>query len=250
VARAITAAPGTRSWWQPLNRADQRLIQWYAAAPDSGADLERVVRKGARRDRAENEEGLALARPKPRRPGTRYAATWWSAPDWAEGNWTTSPAGDWPSIELAQFIDTLIPPVEADATVWSVQVAAEARVLEITGPDGWQHLTERFGRDVTGTHDGEWRHWGQADGPWRLPDWELVMDHYDGIHITIGGYIASCGRALPVTGGYTMLAGWVPDATLWLRDMAVTRRRLGRWTGPLNGLHPDDQAKPWHPEEP
>lgn len=250
VARAITAAPGTSAWWQPLGRSDQRLIQWWADAPRTGADLERAVREGAARERAENEEGLARAQAEPRRPGVRYGATWWSAPDWAEANWTTSPAGDWPSIELAQFIDTLIPASEADATIWSVQVADDARVLEITGPADWQDLAERLGRDVTGTHDGEWRDWGQASGPWRLPDWELVMDDYDGVHVTIGGYVASCGLALPVTGGYTMLAGWVPGATLWLRDVATARRRLGRWTGPLGGLDPSDLAAHWHPGNP
>jgi hypothetical protein len=94
----------------------------------------------------------------------------------------------------------LWPLAETGVTVWSLQAAPHANVLEITEPTGWQALVGRFPRDVTGTHDGEWRYWGGVPGPWRLPDWELVMEHYDGVHVTIGGYLASCGLALPVGG--------------------------------------------------
>lgn len=48
---------------------------------------------------------------------------------------------------------------------------------------------------------------------------------------TVGGYVASSGVALPVGDAYTMLSGWIPDATLWLHDVAVARRLLGRWRG-------------------
>jgi hypothetical protein len=45
------------------------------------------------------------------------------------------------------------------------------------------------------------------------------MEHYDGVHLTVGGYLACSGLALAAGGGYTMLAGWIPDATIWLRDI-------------------------------
>ncbi len=103
--------------------------------------------------------------------------------------------------------------------------------------------------DVTGTHDGEWRRWGDVTGPWCLPDWEAVMERYDGVHVSVGGYIASCGLALGVGDAYTMLSAWTPDATFWLRDVAVERRLLGRWEGNttsgvaglLSGWKPTDE---------
>lgn len=68
-------------------------------------------------------------------------------------------------------------------------------------PADWQDLVARFPRDVTGTHDGQWRYWGGVPGPWRLPDWEQVMGHYDGVHVSIGAAVASCGVALSAAGG-------------------------------------------------
>ena len=97
-----------------------------------------------------------------------------------------------------------------------------------------------FPQDVTGTHDGEWRALSGLAGPWRLPDWAQVMEHYDGVHLTVGGCLAcgglACGGlALPAGGGHTMLTGWIPDATIWLRDVATGDRCLGRWHGDPQG---------------
>jgi hypothetical protein len=199
-----------------------------------------------RDERAENEEGLRHGRP-PERPGTQIGANWWSAPDFASLTWTTSPAGDIPAAAFGHFIDTLWPFEEIGVTVWSLEVAPDARVLEITEPAGWQRLVDRFPRDVTGTHDGEWRYWGGVPGPWRLPDWELVMEHYDGVHVTVGGYLAACGLALPVNDGYTMLTGWIPGATLWLRDVTVASRPLGRWQGDPQQVTWDEVRDHWTP---
>ena len=115
--------------------------------------------------------------------------------------------------------------------------------MEIAGPADWQALVSAFPEDVTGTHAGEWRARSGLPGPWRLPDWRQVMEHYDGVHLTIGGYLACGGLALPAGGGHTMLTGWIPDATIWLRDVTTGHRRLGQWlgdpqgTGTWNDLH-------------
>lgn len=234
VAEALVTAPGSATWWAPASLADQRFLQWDGNFLVTGPAVEQAVREGMRDERTENQEGLL--RPRPReRPGSRIGACWWSAPNFAQLTWTTRAAGDIPAIALGHFIDTLWPFEETGVTVWSCRMMPNARVLEIAEPADWQALADRFPRDVTGTHDGEWRYWGGVPGPWRLPDWEQVMDHYDGVHVTIGGYLASCGLALPVAGGYTMLAGWIPDATLWLRDVTTAVRPLGRWRG-----HPQD----------
>jgi hypothetical protein len=248
VADELVSAPATRRWWQPVMRADQRFLEWDGSPHPEGAAIEQAVRDGMRQERAENAAGLRHPRP-PERPGTIIGATWWSAPDFAQQTWTAGAVGDIPALALGHFIDTFNPFEETGATVWSVRIAERARLLEITDPAGWQALVRRFPRDVTGTHDGEWRYWGGVPGPWRLPDWEQVMEHYDGVHVTIGGYVASCGLALPVGDGYTMLAGWIPDATLWLRDVRTGTRRLGRWQGhPQNGDW-DYVRERWTPDD-
>ena len=39
------------------------------------------------------------------------------------------------------------------------------------------------------------------------------------------------GAAPGVGKTFTMLGGWIPDATLWLHDVSIDRRVLGRWYG-------------------
>ena len=247
VAEALVSAPGTRRWWEPVVRGDQRFLEWDDGPHPAGPAVEQAVRDSMREERAENAKGLKQRRRRERR-GTRIGAVWWSAPDFAAQTWTTGVFGDVPTIALGHFIDTFTPFEETGATVWSLQIAPQARVLEIRTPADWQALVLSFPRDVTGTHDGEWRYWGGVAGPWRLPAWEQVMERYDGVHVTIGGYVASCGLALPAGDGYTMLAGWIPDATLWLRDVTAGPRRLGRWEGhPQGGRGWDDIRAGWTP---
>jgi hypothetical protein len=244
VAEALLSAPGAAAWQEPVVLADQRFLQWDGFPRLTGLAVEQAVRDYMGAERAANAEGLSRGRW--REPqGTRLGAHWWSAPDFAELTWTTSAVGDIPAAAFGHFIDTLWPFEETGVTVWSMKIAPAARVLEITGPAAWQALVARFPRDVTGTHDGEWRYWGGVPGPWLLPDWELVMKHYDGVHVTVGGFIASCGLALPVGDGYTMLAGWIPGATLWLRDMAADSRQRGRWHGHPQYVDWDEVRDHW-----
>ncbi len=245
VAEALVAAPGTATWWEPATLTDQRFLEWDGYPRVTGPAVEQAVRDGMRAERTENEEGLERRRP--RKPGMRYGAHWWSAPGFAELTWTTGAVGDIPALAFGHFIDTLWPFEETGSTVRSLHIAPEARVLEIAGPAEWQALVSRFPRDVTGTHDGEWRDWGGVPGPWRLPSWELVMEHYDGVHVTIGGYVAACGLALPVGDAYTMLVGWIPGATLWVRDVAAASRPLGRWHGHPQYLDWDAVRDNWTP---
>lgn len=213
VAEALVTAPGARKWWEPAALADQRFLDWDCCPRVTGPAVERTVREDMQAERAENEEGLTRPRP-PERPGTRIGACWWSAPTFAQLTWTTSAAGDIPALAFGHFIDTLWPFEETGVTVWSVQVAPHASVLEITQPVEWQRLVARFPRDVTGTHDGEWRYWGGMPGPWRLPDWERVMEHYDGVHVSI-----------PAAGGQKR--GWRTPAASWPAAARNAPRQAG-----------------------
>jgi len=245
VAQALVSSPAASRWWHPVQRVEQRLLEWDDIPTPVGAETEDAVSRSMAIEREENEDGRRRKRPR-ERAGTRIGAHWWSSPNFAPSTWTTGAFEDIPTIALGHFIDTHTPFSDVGATVWTLGISPAARVLEILRPSDWHDLVERYPRDVTGTHDGEWRYWGGVAGPWCLPDWEQVMDSFDGVHVTIGGYVSTCGLALPVGDGFTMLAGWIPDATLWLHDVATNRRRLGRWQGnPQSVSDWDDVRDRW-----
>jgi hypothetical protein len=246
LAEALLESPAASAWWDPLNRSDQRHIQWHPDPfPRRGA-VGGAIKADMSEERLDNENGLARRRPS-EPPGVRIGAHWWSTPRFTQLTATTPPIGDIAALGLGCWVDVWKPFGDADATVWSMEISSAARVLEICEPDDWRVLVETFPRDVTGTHDGEWRYWTGKSGPWRLPDWERVATLYDGVHVTVGGYLSTSGLALPVAGGYTVLAGWVPGETLWLRDVATRTVRVGTWKGKSRHQGWDDVREGWSP---
>jgi hypothetical protein len=231
VAEALLSAPAAHRWWEPVARADQRFLEWDEWPRLTGAAIRWAVRDSMMAARVENTRGLRWAQ----QHGKPARDCWWSVPEFAAQSMTTGGFSDLSAIALARFESAFTPVEETGATVWCLQIAPHARVLEIAGPADWQALVCAFPQDVTGTHDGEWRARSGLTGPWRLPDWEQVMEHYDGVHLTIGGYLACGGLVLPAGDGYTMLAGWIPDATIWLRDVATGHHPLGYWYGDPGG---------------
>jgi hypothetical protein len=70
-----------------------------------------------------------------------------------------------------------------------------------------------------------------------------VADVWDGVHLTVAGYLTTAGRALDVEEQYaTVLAGWDPDATYWLADVLRPAGPATRWVRDADGewqLEPD-----------
>lgn len=164
---------------------------------------------------------------------------WWSAPA-AYGLVTTTAtfAGDIPSGLV--FVEDALGWTRARTT--PLRARSPCRVLEITGPPDWVALVERFPLDVTPSRQRSWQPATGLDGPWFVPDWSAVAQVCDGVHLTTWGYLTTAGRALPVHGGQTMLAGWDPDTTYWLTDcleLAGTPRSWVRAEGA------DDPAFGW-----
>jgi hypothetical protein len=62
-----------------------------------------------------------------------------------------------------------------------------------------------------------WRATGE-DHTWAIPDYPAIAVDYDAIHLTVGGYLSTAGRAIQAGGAHTVLAGWNPDETWWLTD--------------------------------
>jgi hypothetical protein len=172
VAEEFAARAEAAGWWAPADLTAQRFTAWDGSPRLANGELDRRIHDDMAAERADN----ASWEPRPpEKEGVRYGACWWSVPPFAEVSWTTPAAGPLPAVSAAGFFDTGIPyPDCAGADILAVEIDPAARVAEINGPDDWRDLTAAYPRDVTGTHDGEWRYWGGVPGPWRLPDWERV----------------------------------------------------------------------------
>jgi hypothetical protein len=111
--------------------------------------------------------------------------------------------------------------------VWDIVISSAARVFEVREARDWARLTEAYPRDVTGRQGRQWEVWSGLAGPWLLPDWLAAARDWDGVHVTVGGYLATSYQAVPAGPGLAYLAGWHPDETLWLRDVVSEVGWLG-----------------------
>lgn len=120
---------------------------------------------------------------------------------------------------------------DTQAVVWPLAVADSARVFEVDGPEAWQQLAAAYPRTATATCRHTWA-WTGCDGEWLLPRWPAVANDWDGIHLTVAGYLATAGRPLPVGTARTLLAGWNPDETYWLADVLTPSGNAQTWHNP------------------
>jgi hypothetical protein len=253
VAERLLNCPAARKWWRPMVAEDQRIMAFDGYDAFLGHDLRAAISESTRLHKEDNAT-RAVHRPdeterqRDEAAGIRYGAHWWSTPKLRFRTESVGPFEGIPSIELLDFVDS--GSLAGVATVIGFACDTATAIYEVNEPRDWGALVERYPMDVTGTHDGEWRYWGGVRGPWLLPDWAKVADDYSGIHVTIGGYLSTSGRALAVGTGYTMLAGWVPDGTVWLADTSTRTVHLGEWNFSAHGaFHPSDDnpLRSWTP---
>jgi hypothetical protein len=100
---------------------------------------------------------------------------------------------------------------DTEAVVRPLVLAENARVFEIDEPGAWQRLVT----DYPGTATAPYRHtwaWTGWDGEWLVPRWPAVAADWDGVHLSVAGYLSTAGRLLLVRSARTLLAGWNPSA--------------------------------------
>lgn len=205
-ARAIAAAPAAR-WWSSAVDLDAQV---HVRMRPGGAPADRPVAEVL----AEWRAGVVEDERRERPPDVTapLSGCWWSSP---AGDFITSTRARPAPLGLCLQGDGL-----GSEWAWCREVRStrRPRVHEITGPEAWCELVERYPLEVTRSrrHDW-WRVTGWA-GRWLIPDWEAVAADHDAVHLTCAGYLTTAGRALPVGGARTMLAGWDPDQTCWLTD--------------------------------
>jgi hypothetical protein len=240
LAEAVARAPAASWWWEP---ADLRYQRWVGCDHHRtlarGGDVARAVEAAEEAAAAEEEAEAAAAEEKAsalvaRQSGrgaveVAVSGTWWSGP--LGGTvWTSrGNIGELPAVGLACAEDPL---GEEEFEIWAVGIDPDARVYEVNEPGDWGRLAATHPRDVTASRRHDWNRWTGREGQWILPDWRSVAAQWDGVHVSVAGYLSTAGMAVDSGGGAaTLLAGWDADQTLWLRDVFTGTRRLTTWHG-------------------
>ena len=95
---------------------------------------------------------------------------------------------------------------------WHVRFQQDVRVYEINHPSDWHALCLEFPHRAP---DGR-----------LVPNWQAVSDHWDGVHITLGGAL-SCEQARYESDGeWSKMLFWHTELTRWLNRIAVTGERI------------------------
>jgi len=218
VAEALARAPGAAWWWDPAPAEGHRWVAWSyqpQGPPPLGQAAEALRTWDDNEASAEARSADMLPFP-PTATGRHYSGIWGSAPRAAGILGTTRAVAELPAAALALSEDE--GGYEA-AEIWDIRVDPSVEVYEIDSPHAWCALVDTWPREVTLSRRHDWWRWTGSEGPWLLPDWTRVAEHYDGVHLSVAAHLQASYRALPVgQSAYTCLAGWDPDETVWLSD--------------------------------
>jgi hypothetical protein len=224
VAGAVTVAPAAQWWPSLIAISSQQYVEWpdeYGGPPVlAGTAAELATWRTA------TVEDELSARKRPEDPSASWSGHWWSAPVPSLLPSTTRSLPGLGAVGLALEEDGF---GQRRARCWPVEPRPGAQIFEITGPEDWTSLVRRYPIDVSRSrrHDW-WRATGWA-GKWLIPDFAAAAADYDGIHLSVTGYLATAGRALDVNDGRTVMAGWDPDQTFWLTDTLTSSEPATDW---------------------
>lgn len=214
VGNLIADSPRATWWSTPLERAAQWTVH-FAGTPAGDATTTRVAETLGRWRAAQAEEEAVAERDRPPDPRAAWSGTWWSKPPSSLTRTTRALSGRGPA-GLWLVEDSL---GWEKATAHQVHVPRDARVYEVDSPEAWADLCRRYPLEVTASRRHDWYRITARSGCWVIPDWEQVGKDFDAVHLTVAGYLATAGRALPVEDDLmTVLAGWDPDQTYWLTE--------------------------------
>ena len=229
VAEQLMAAPDIQWYGQP-RRVEQWAIDWRSAsdpAPLPENPRETLTEWG-RKERAEEERAASEL---PNDPRANVSGAWWSIPHGLVQTVGRVPAG----LSLVE-----------DSLGWehatTVPVRGAGRTFEIRTAADWVTLCRRFPLEVSASRRHDWYRATGRQGRWVIPDWEHVASEWDAVHLTVLGYLNGATRPLQVdTQTATVIAGWDPDSTIWLTDVARESE------GPRQAWHRASHGDRWTP---
>ncbi|WP_350270532.1 hypothetical protein AAFP32_02645 [Brevibacterium sp. CBA3109] len=177
-------------------------------------------------------------------PNDEVSGEWRSTPP--KGLWTST--STWPDqtpigVELVEDDFGL-----ERARACRLRLRPEAHIAEICWPEDWAQLCRRFPLDVTAQRRYVWSETTGRKGRWVIPDWPRVAEEFDGVHVSLAGYLRTAGSvvevgdhslvetspSLPTIGNtddatVSLMAGWHPDMTFWLNDVVDTVTEVVEW---------------------
>ncbi|TQF66380.1 hypothetical protein FK531_17905 [Rhodococcus spelaei] len=220
IAQAALASPHTDWWADPVDLGNQRLVE-KRYSHHGWSELPLRIR----RVDGHLERWRADALTNERRfreyliddPDRQIGGEWWSTPI-TGGTPVTSRARDGlGALELLLEEDDISD--GKNARVWPVRIDGTPRIYEITSPAAWAHLVDTYPLPVPASRRSDWYATTGEHHDWFIPDWLAVAADYDAVHLTVHGYLTTPGIAIPLAAhaGATVLGGWNPDATFWLR---------------------------------
>jgi len=225
VASLIVLAPQT-SWWQTGCRLDDQWeITWLgdgvAKPNEPAADPAAVLYEWLRETVAEEKRAARWSSKR----ALATSGSWWVLPHYLPLSRTARRAGRAGPVGLDLVEDS---GSWSAADVARVAVPEGVRVYEVDGPDSWAALCRRYPLDVSCSRRGDWHRTTGRDGAWVIPNFVDVATDYEGVHVSVAGYLTTAGLAVPVDEGVaSTLAGWYPDETQWLID--VPAGKPARW---------------------
>ncbi|MCA9834207.1 MAG: hypothetical protein KC435_09690 [Thermomicrobiales bacterium] len=210
VADHIAASTQVAWWTDPFQPNDQWSIRWF---PDRYAPELADASWLARWREEEIAQEERSQRERPSDPTANWSGTWWSIPPYTLAHTSRtlsdgSPAGVWFVEDQAGHEQAAAHPV----------IVPKCRICEIESAEAWVDLCQRYPLDVTWGKRHDWYRTTGRIGRWVMPDWSAVAREYDGVHLTVMGYLSAAGVAIPVDDTASVIAGWNPDETWWLTN--------------------------------
>lgn len=204
-------------WLRPSSVALDRqcFVQWTDERQLQPPSLTDAAGKLARW-KASTIADERQAAERPRDPAALWSGRWWSTPALSDLVTTTRSITGLGALKLMLFEDSL---GWKRALVWPLAPASGSRIYEISEPMAWTGLVARYPLEVTLSKRHDWWRTTGVDGSWLMPDWSAVAAEYDGVHLTVSGYLTAAGRHPAVGPSGTVLSGWNPDETYWLNDV-------------------------------
>lgn len=211
VADHVVASPLFQRWALPMDPADQRSLVWDKERNRRGSvDLRRWRKEVLASERSARKEWEDIE--------ANLSGSWWSRPP-HELRTSTGTAPDGLPYGM-HLVEDGLGWTEADAV--RLRIDPTARVFEIASADDWARLCRDHPLEVTASRRHDWYRTTGRDGDWVVPDWCAVSEAYDGVHLTIAGYLNAATTAIPVDERFaSVMAGCDPDTTWWLNDAVV-----------------------------
>lgn len=242
VAEAVVCAPAASWWWTPTDRTAQRWLRSVArpTQPPPG-EAAGALAAWAADDTATESRSVHMVPFPARGRSPRFTGTWWARP---LGRGLVCSTRTLPSVAAVGLAVMEDGPSSDVLEIWELVPSASATVAEIDGPAAWCELVEAFPREVTFSRRHDWWRWTGYEGRWFIPDWPQVAKAFDAVHVSVAGYLETAYRALPAVAGATCLAGWDPDVTIWLSDIAAAHW-VATWDGAVGANAFRTANHPW-----